>query len=273
MRKTIYLVIFHTHTRAGKLFDLTLLGIILCSVLSVLLESIDEIGLPYAPFFSSMEIFFTGLFTLEYILRVYSSPRRKKYILSFYGWVDLLAILPTYLGIIMGGTEGFMIIRSLRLLRVFRVLKLTRYMKEASALGNAIKTSMGKIAVFVFVVVMIAVIMGTIMYMVEGEENGFTSIPQSIYWAIVTLTTVGYGDISPATPIGQIIASLLMIMGYGIIAVPTGITTGEYVNPKNSQKRPKSGCNVLILSNLNRRFIKIKNTTFWYVQRYNLLSK
>jgi len=206
-----------------KLFDLGLIIAIVLSVLVVMLESVTEIYAHYGLLFKYLEWIFTVLFTLEYIARIISIGQPIRYIFSFYGLVDLLSLLPTYLAVIFPPAYFLVDIRTIRLLRIFRILKLTRYMRASRMLGEAIKNSRAKIAVFLMVVLTIVIIAGTLMYLIEGEENGFNNIPHSIYWAIVTLTTVGYGDIAPGTALGQMVASVLMIMGYGVIAVPTGI--------------------------------------------------
>ncbi len=227
LRRRIYITIFGTGTRAGKTFDIILLWMIILSVTVVVLESVSTMRESYHQIFISLEWFFTIIFSLEYLLRIFSSPRPWKYITSFYGIIDLLAILPTYLGLFFDQTTFLLTFRALRLLRMFRVFKLGRYIKEAAALLQALRLSLRKIIVFFGVVLTLVLILGSILYLVEGEENGFTSIPQSIYWAIVTITTVGYGDIAPATVPGKILASIAMLTGYSIIAVPTGIITIE----------------------------------------------
>jgi len=232
LKQKIHEIIFEADTKAGKAFDIALLVGIMLSVIVVMLESVKTIDAKYAIQFDSIEWFFTLLFTLEYILRIYVINKPFKYIFSFYGIVDLLSILPTYLGLFIGGAESLMVIRTLRLLRVFRVLKLTRFIGDSNQLTAALYASRRKIMVFLFVVVAITIIAGTAMYLIEGSEHGFNSIPHSIYWAIVTLTTVGYGDISPETWGGQLLASILMIVGYGVIAVPTGIVTSEMTKSK-----------------------------------------
>lgn len=227
LRTKIYAIIFGSNTRAGKTFDVILLWMIILSVTVVVLESVSTFRDTYHDAFVSAEWFFTILFSMEYLFRIYSSPRPWKYMTSFYGIVDLLAILPTYLGLIFDQTTFLLTIRALRLLRMFRVFKLGRYIKEAAVLVRALQLSIHKIIVFFGAVLALVLILGSILYLVEGEENGFTSIPQSIYWAIVTITTVGYGDIAPATVPGKILASVAMLTGYSIIAVPTGILTVE----------------------------------------------
>ena len=226
-KEKLYIIIFKSDTPEGKAFDVGLLIAILLSMVAVMLESVQDIKKEYGTFIRIFEWFITILFTIEYILRIYCFPRRVKYVLSFYGVIDLLSILPTYLSLFIVGSQYITIVRGLRLLRVFRVLKLTRFLGEAYVLREALKKSMVKITVFLGTVLVLVFIIGAIMYLVEGPENGFTSIPLSIYWAIVTLTTVGYGDIAPQTVVGQMIASMVMILGYGIIAVPTGIVSVE----------------------------------------------
>lgn len=226
-RQKSYRVIFESDTRAGRIFDAILLWVILISVLVVFLESIQSLKNRYGNLFYILEWCFTILFTIEYIFRLISVRRPLTYAFSFYGIVDLLAILPTYLSFFIEGSQYLLVIRVLRLLRVFRIFKLTHFLSQADLLGKALVASKEKIIVFLLTVLSIVVVIGTIMYVVEGPENGFTNIPISIYWCIVTLTTVGYGDISPQTPLGQFLASLVMITGYAIIAVPTGIVTVE----------------------------------------------
>ena len=226
-RQKIYTIIFGTDTPAGKGFDVVLLVMILLSVLVVLLESVKTLQVKHHDFFASTEWFFTFIFTIEYLLRVYSHPKPIKYITSFMGIIDLMAILPTYLGIFFDQATFMLTVRAFRLLRMFRILKLTRYVVEGNQLLKAMRGSFYKITIFFGVVLTMVLLMGTLMYMIEGETSGFTSIPQSIYWAIVTITTVGYGDIAPVTVIGKMIASIAMLTGYSIIAVPTGIISVE----------------------------------------------
>ncbi len=220
-------IIFEAETPAGRNFDIVLLVAILGSLVAIMLESVESLSTNYRTVFLYVEWFFTVLFTTEYIMRLLVVHRKRKYVLSFYGIIDLLSILPTFLSLIFFGAHYFMAIRSLRLIRVFRVLKMVRFLGEARVLSSALRASRIKITVFLVAVMCVVFIMGTIMFLVEGKTNGFSSIPVSIYWCIVTLTTVGYGDISPQTPLGQIIASIIMVLGYGIIAVPTGIVTAE----------------------------------------------
>jgi voltage-gated potassium channel len=242
-REKIKIIIFGTHTPAGKLFDLILIVSILLSVLLVMLDSIVELSEKYGVLFKSAEFIFTGLFTLEYFLRMFSVRKPRIYVFSFFGVIDLLSIIPTYLSIILPGAEVFSVIRVLRVLRVFRVLKLIQFMGEAEMLKEAMLASRRKIFVYLFFVVNLVVILGSVMYIIEGEKSGFDSIPRSIYWSIVTLTTVGYGDISPQTNLGQTIAAIIMIMGYSIIAVPTGIVTSTLTFTTDPQKNICIVCN------------------------------
>ncbi|MCP4457347.1 MAG: ion transporter [Cytophagales bacterium] len=241
-QQRLHRVIFGIDTRIGKIFDIVLLWAILISVVIVMLESVKEIAEPNIQLLKILEWFFTILFTLEYIARISSTPNPKKYITSFMGIVDLLSLIPSYLGLFVSGSESLKVIRSIRLIRVFRVLKLTHFMGGANQLGGALYNSRHKIVVFLGAVVCVTVIMGTLMYMVEGSEHGFTSIPQGIYWAIVTITTVGYGDLAPTTVFGQSMASALMIVGYAVLAVPTGIVTSEIMHAKKSSIRQCNNC-------------------------------
>jgi len=227
-------IIYEADTPMGKWFDIILFIIIIISIILVMLESVKTIDDKYHNYLFTAEWVITIFFTIEYIARIISIKKPTKYIFSFYGIVDLLSTIPLYLSFFFAGSQVFLAVRALRLLRVFRILKLVRFMGEASQLKEAIKSSRAKIAVFIYTVLILSVIMGTIMYLIEGEEAGFTSIPRSIYWTIVTLTTVGYGDIAPVTPVGQIIATIIMILGYGIIAVPTGIVTVEFAKQGGS---------------------------------------
>jgi voltage-gated potassium channel len=220
-------IIFEANTPAGKWFDIILIGAIALSVITVMLDSVLAIRNQYGELLYYLEWFFTLLFTLEYILRLISIKQPGSYAKSFFGVIDLLAILPTYVSLIYPGGHYLLVIRLLRILRVFRVLKLVQYIGESRLLIQALKASRRKITIFIFTVLTLVTILGSIMYLIEGREHGFTSIPRSIYWAIVTLTTVGYGDITPQTILGQFVSVIIMIMGYGIIAVPTGIMTVE----------------------------------------------
>ncbi|GGY05171.1 ion transporter [Paludibacterium paludis] len=226
-RKRLYIVIFEADTPAGRRFDQILLIAILLSLLTVMLESVASIRASHGRLLFALDWLFTGLFTAEYVLRLMCVPRPARYARSLFGLIDLLSILPLYIGLVVPEGRFLTDIRVLRLLRVFRVLNLPRYLDEASELKSAMLASRRKISVFLLGVLLLVILLGTLMYVVEGEEHGFTSIPVSIYWAIVTLTTVGFGDITPKTPLGQMLASVVMILGYGIIAVPTGIVTAE----------------------------------------------
>jgi voltage-gated potassium channel len=225
-KRRLYCIIFESKTPGGKAFDVSLLIAIGLSVTVVMLESVKSVQAEYAILLRDLEWIFTGLFTIEYIARLLCVRRAWRYAVSFYGIIDLLAILPSYINLFTSANY-VMVIRVLRLLRVFRVLKLAHFLEETDTLVTALRASRRKIMVFIFTVLAVVIVTGTLMYLIEGEENGFTSIPYGIYWAIVTLTTVGYGDITPHTPLGQFMASLIMIMGYGIIAVPTGIFSME----------------------------------------------
>ena len=238
----IKIIIFGTDTPAGKLFDISLIIIIVLSVIMVMVDSVDDYHNSYGGFLRFAEWIFTVLFTIEYILRIYSIRRVGSYIFSFYGIIDFLALIPTYLSILLPGAEVFSVIRVLRVLRVFRVLKLVQFMGEADQLLKAIVASKRKIFVFLFFIITLATILGALMYLIEGKASGFDSIPRSVYWAIVTLTTVGYGDISPDTNFGQAIAAMIMIMGYSIIAVPTGIVTSALYFTKDINKETCSVC-------------------------------
>ncbi|MCG7851227.1 MAG: ion transporter [Methanosarcinaceae archaeon] len=235
-RNTLYTIIFEADTPAGKLFDEILILSILLSIIVVMLDSVSSIAAVYGGLFNSLEWIFTILFTVEYLLRLICVGRPLKYATSFFGIIDLMAILPTYLSLLLPGGRYLVVIRSLRLLRVFRVLKLVKYLGEADFLIRALRASRRKIILFQFTVLTLVVILGSLMYVIEGAESGFTSIPRSIYWAIITLTTVGYGDIVPETNLGQALASFIMIIGYSIIAVPTGIVTSEITFASRSFK-------------------------------------
>ena len=241
-RATLHEVIFEADTPAGKAFDVLLIVSILVSVAAVMLDSIGSVRLAHGRLLNGIEWCFTLLFSLEYLLRLVCVGRPLKYALSFYGIVDLLAIIPTYLSLILPGSHFLLVIRILRILRIFRILKLVPYLGEARLLVKALSASRRKIVVFLYTVMTLVVIFGSLMYVVEGEANGFTSIPRSIYWAIVTLTTVGYGDIAPRTAFGQTLSSLVMILGYAIIAVPTGIVTVEMSHAFSASRLTTQAC-------------------------------
>ena len=241
-RARLHEIIFESDTRAGRYFDLALIWLILLSVATVILESVREVREPYGELLYALEWAFTLLFTVEYSLRLLSVRRPLRYATSFFGVVDLLAIIPTYLSIFVPGSHYLLVIRILRLLRVFRLLKLSEYVSEADTLRLALRASRRKISVFISAVLLLVVIIGALMYVVEGEAHGFTSIPRSIYWAIVTLTTVGYGDLSPKTSLGQILASIVMVIGYGIIAVPTGIVSVELAHAVRQKQVTGQSC-------------------------------
>jgi len=227
LKDRVRVVIFEVTTPAGKAFDVALLAAILLSVTAVLLDSVVAIHDRHGELLYRIEWFFTILFTIEYALRLWCIQNTWAYARSFYGIIDLIGILPTYLSLLFTGSQYLLVVRILRVLRVFRVLRMVRYVGEAAVLAQALRASRRKITVFITTVIAIVVVFGSMMYLVEGPAHGFTSIPRSIYWAVITLTTVGYGDLTPQTPLGQTIATLVMIMGYGIIAVPTGIVTLE----------------------------------------------
>jgi voltage-gated potassium channel len=243
LRERIWRIIFLSDTRAGLAFDVALLLMILASVLVVMLESVASLREGHMALFWRLEWFFTLIFTAEYVVRIAVVRRKRKYALSFFGVVDLLSILPTYVAILLSGTQYLMVIRILRLLRMFRVLKMAHHFGQANVLMNALRSSGPKIAVFLFSMLILVSLEGTLMYLVEGAHNpGFESIPQSIYWAIVTVTTVGYGDVAPLTVVGKMLASLIMLSGFSIIAVPTGIVTAEIGREMRLVKMDKREC-------------------------------
>jgi len=240
IRKKIKSIIFGTDTWAGKLFDEVLIVTITLSIATVFLDSVSEYHKNYGTYFYIAEWLFTILFTLEYLLRMFCIRRPMSYVFSLFGIIDLLSILPTYLSLFLPGTQVLSVIRILRVLRIFRILKLVKYMGEAKFLIGALISSKRKIFIFFFVVANIVIILGSIMYLIEGEKSGYTSIPISIYWAIVTLTTVGYGDIAPITPFGQAVSALIMLIGYSMLAVPTGIITSELSTAKKEERETTS---------------------------------
>ncbi len=227
LKRKMYKIIFESDTPKGKAFDIALLIAILLSTFVVLLQSVERINIEYGAFFSVLEWFFLIVFTVEYILRIICVDKPVRYIKSFFGIIDLLAILPMFIGMFITAAQILLIVRVLRLFRLLRVLKMSRLLAESNFLLKALKSSMPKIILFISTMVFVIIIAGSIMYVIEGPQSGYTSIPQSMYWAVVTVTTVGYGDISPQTTLGKLIASLLMISSYGILAVPTGIITYE----------------------------------------------
>lgn len=237
-------IIFEVDTPAGRLFDVVLLVTIALSTFVVILESVPSIRAEYGGVLRAAEWVFTLLFTVEYVLRLATARNPRRYALSFFGFVDLLAVMPTYVSLVWTGTQSLVVVRGLRLLRVFRVLKLAQYLGEARALGQALRRSRPKITVFLLAVVTVVLVVGALMYLIEGEKNGFSSIPVSMYWAIVTMTTVGYGDIAPKTVPGRLLASALMILGYGIIAVPTGIVSVELAEQARQARAARTcpGC-------------------------------
>jgi len=241
-RKRLWVIIFEADTPAGKTFDVALLLMIIMSIVAVMMESVESIAEDFGPWLYYAEWAFTAFFTLEYVLRLICVERPLGYARSFFGVVDLLAVIPTYLSVLYPGAQSLLIIRSLRLLRIFRVFKLGRFLGEADVLMDALHASRHKIVVFLGTVMILLTIFGSAMYLIEGAENGFTSIPRSVYWAVVTMTTVGYGDIAPQTIPGQILASAIMIMGYSILAVPTGIVTAEIVDAVVRQPVTTRGC-------------------------------
>ncbi len=237
LRNKIHEIIFGAHTPAGKSFDILLMVFIVASVLTVMLETVDVIADRYHNLFYVLEWTFTIFFTIEYILRLYCVYRPIKYATSFYGIIDLLAILPTYISYFFVGTHYLVVIRTLRLMRIFRIFKLGKFMRESSIILIALRQSRAKITVFLVFILLMVTIVGSVMYLVEGGEGSdFTSIPRSVYWAVVTLTTVGYGDIAPTTELGQFLAGVVMIMGYAVIAVPTGIVSSELIRTNEHKK-------------------------------------
>jgi len=243
LRDKTYRVIFGTDTSAGQRFDIALIYLILLSVLAIILGSIEAVKSQYGVWLFRLEWLFTILFSVEYLMRIYCSPKPAHYVFSFYGLVDLLSVLPTYLALFFPGANYWLVIRLLRVLRIFRVLKLVRYLSEANILLRSMYASRRKIFVFFTVVLVLSVIFGSLMFFVEGPEHGFTSIPRSIYWTIVTITTVGYGDITPQTAMGQVIATMVMLTGYSIIAIPTGIFTAEIAREMHTETSNRR-CNV-----------------------------
>lgn len=241
-REKLHAIIFESNTKAGKAFDIGLLITIVSSIFIVMLDSIATLHEQYGRFFLTLEWILTALFTLEYILRLLTLEKPLKYALSFIGLIDILAILPSFLSLFIAGTQSLMVLRSLRLIRIFRIFKLTHFLGEIRFLRYAIRASLNKITIFMLVVFTIVIILGSVMYLLEQGQNGFSSIPDSIYWAIVTITTVGYGDISPVTTLGKLFASIIMFIGYAIIAVPTGIVTSEMTAAMRHKREQHESC-------------------------------
>ncbi|WP_448679941.1 ion transporter [Pseudomonas nicosulfuronedens] len=237
-RQRLYVIIFQSDTLAGRRFDSALLVVILASLLVVFLDSVERIHQQFGMLLSGVEWFISALFLIEYLLRLYCSPKPLRYALSFYGLIDLLAVLPGVIALFYPDAQYLLVVRVVRLLRIFRILKLRQYLRQADFLLTALRGSRQKITVFFLSVMSLVTVFGSLMYVVEGPAHGFTSIPRSIYWAIVTLTTVGFGDITPKTPLGQAIASLVMLTGYSIIAVPTGIFSAELHNAMRQERQP-----------------------------------
>ncbi len=239
-RRKAFEIIFEADTPAGRYFDVALLAVILASVVTVMLDSVARVGGRYPLTFDLLEWGFTFVFSVEYALRIICVQRRVRYVRSFFGIVDLLAVLPTYIALLFPGVQTLIDIRMLRLLRALRILKLTAYVREYRVLGHALAASRRKILVFIGTVAILVTVLGTVMYVVEGPANGFTSVPVSVYWAISTMTTVGFGDITPKTDLGRAISSLIMLLGWGILAVPTGIVTAEMTSRRLSAERARS---------------------------------
>lgn len=243
-QERLHNIIYESNTPAGKAFDVALLCLIIASIVVVMMDSVESIRAQHGELFLILEWSFTILFTIEYILRLVCLKQPLRYVTSALGIIDLLAIIPSFLSIFFAGAQSLLVLRALRLLRVFRIFRLTHFLTEIQFLKAALKGSLQKIAVFMLMVLALVIILGSVMYLIEGRKNGFNSIPDSIYWAIVTITTVGYGDISPVTPLGKFVASLIMFIGYGIIAVPTGIVTNEMITAVRSKKQQHESCPV-----------------------------
>ena len=273
LRQKIHIVIYGSDTTAGRIFDLILLGLILLSILLVMLETVKGFDAKYHHILICLEWGITILFSIEYLLRIFTTNKPGRYIFSFLGIIDLISILPMYLSLFYAGTKVLSMVRAFRLLRLFKILNHPQFMGQSQQLLRALKSSRRKIAIFLYFIIISVILIGSLMFVVEGEENGFTSIPISIYWAIVTLTTVGYGDISPVTPLGQFIASLVMILGYGVIAVPTGIVTAEIakantnVDQSPTDKPEENNCGNCGAEN------HYKNAHFCYNCGYPFLSR
>lgn len=236
-RSKLKIIIFGTDTKAGRLFDIALLWVILFSILLIMLESVPSLNERYSYIFKPLEWAITIIFTLEYLVRVWVVKKKAGYIFSFFGIIDFISVIPSYLGLFVTGYHTLMILRAVRLLRVFRVFQLSDYLSESAMFGKAMLASLRRIIIFLSVLIVLVMVLGTIMFVVEGPDNGFSSIPQSIYWAIVTITTVGYGDITPSTVVGKFVSSIIMLLGYSIIAVPTGIITAEMLKTKSKNEK------------------------------------
>lgn len=247
VRSKLKIIIFGTDTKAGRWFDVVLLWVILFSILLIMLESVPSLNDKYAYIFKPLEWLVTGLFTIEYLVRIWVVKKKSGYLFSFFGIIDFLSVIPSYLGLFVTGYHILIILRAVRLLRVFRVFQLTDYLAESALFGRAMLASVRRIIIFLSILIVLVMILGTIMFVVEGPDNGFSSIPQSIYWAIVTITTVGYGDITPVTVVGKFVSSIIMLLGYSIIAVPTGIITAEMLKSGKGNKIKKE-------NDSNRRF-------------------
>jgi voltage-gated potassium channel len=241
-RRRLHEIIYESNTIAGKAFDVSLLILIIASIIVVMLDSVEQWHNQHGALFFNLEWLFTFVFNLEYILRLISLEKPWKYVFSFLGIIDLLAIIPSFLSILYAGAQSLLVFRGLRLLRIFRIFKLNHFLSEMRFLGGAIKGSLTKISIFMLVVLTLVIILGSLMYLIEDGQHGFSNIPDSIYWAIVTITTVGYGDISPVTPLGKFVASIIMLMGYGIIAVPTGILTNEIALQARKKEQKNEVC-------------------------------
>lgn len=242
LKEKLFEIVFNADTKAGKTFDILLIIAIVLSIVVVMIDSVTDLSREYIRLLSIIEWSITILFTIEYILRIAIVNKPIKFIFSFYGIIDLLSCLPAYIALFLSGGSGLLVIRALRLLRLFRVLKLTRYVSAGTFIWTALKNSRYKIGIFLYTVLMVVIVIGALMYIIEGADSGFDSIPRSMYWVVVTVTTVGYGDIAPQTTAGQFIASIVMIMGYAIIAVPTGIVTAESINIKKNKKTVDRKC-------------------------------